>query len=403
MQDTATYWAASLTKAQITSPAKGSTLPALVQFFWTAETGATSYQVWVGNAPGTHDITYAETSGLSVWVSMPVRDGRPLYVTLWGYLGGAWTVQDSGSYTSLLDRVVMSLVLDRSGSMISNGGATALQAAVPQFVNYFTNGLDEIGLITFADNAEIDVPISTNFLSPIVTAVGNMAFAGGTFGTGAGSQPIQSTTVGPPISLADLQNNSVFVPPGSAEVKVMVYFTDGLVNTIQDTFFCPNPVLLNYGGFDTLGAQYGDIFDPNSPATIFGTATSSGFPYDNRNDKCRNSSGVFVTTFTSQQTGQQKSFLQSNITPEAQYRALYTANVMRSENPIPTYIYTIGLGSSLSSAAQTFLKELANDPTAPTHNSNQPSGQFFYISSCPSSQCTAELEQAFYTIAARLL
>jgi len=403
VQDTATYWAAALTKAQITSPPKGSTLPGLVVFTWTAETGATSYQIWVGNAPGTHDITYAESSGLSVSVTGLPRDGRPLYVTLWGYMGGAWTVQDTGTYTSLLDRVVLSLVLDRSGSMTSDGGASALQAAVPQFINYFTNGLDELSLITFADNAEIDVPISTNFLSPIVTAVGNMVFGGGTFGTGAGSQPIQSTTVGPPISLADLQNNSVGIPPGTSIVKVMVYFTDGLVNTIQDTFSCPNQVLLNYGGFDTQGTQYGDIFDPNSATTIFGTATSSGFPYDSHGDKCRNSNGVLVTTFTSQQNGQQESFLQSNITTEAQYRALYTANLMRSESPVPTYIYTIGLGSNLPTGAQTFLEELANDPSSPTHNSNQPTGQYFPIPNCPSSQCTQELIMAFEVIAARLL
>ena len=160
----------------------------------------------------------------------------------------------------------MSLVLDRSGSMASDGGATALQAAVPAFVSDFTNGLDYMSLITFADNARIDVPMTSNFQSPIDTAVSALVFSGGTFGTGAGSGPLSSTINGPPISLADLQNNSLTLPPGSQMEKVMVYFTDGLMNIIQDTYSCqnappgPGNVTYNVGGYDT-GAAF-DFFDP---------------------------------------------------------------------------------------------------------------------------------------------
>ena len=64
-------------------------------------------------------------------------------------------------------------------------------------------------------------------------------------------------------------------------MKVIVYFTDGLMNTVQDNFNCPAKVLLNYGGFDSPGATtYGDVFDPSSETTIFGTASKTGFPYN---------------------------------------------------------------------------------------------------------------------------
>ena len=63
-----------------------------------------------------------------------------------------------------------------------------------------------------------------------------MHFTGGTFGTGAGTQPIQSNTIRAPLSLAQLQNDGIPVQPGQNIVKVMVYFTDGLMNTIQDTY-----------------------------------------------------------------------------------------------------------------------------------------------------------------------
>lgn len=102
IQDTATYKATSLSNAQITSPPKGSTLPgATVTFGWTAETGATSYQIWVGNSPGADDVTYGGTSGLSLGLNGLPTDGRQLYVTLWGYdSSGTWSVQDTAIYTA---------------------------------------------------------------------------------------------------------------------------------------------------------------------------------------------------------------------------------------------------------------------------------------------------------------
>jgi hypothetical protein len=320
-------------------------------------------------------------------------------------LAGEPGLSDSDKQFAITPRrkVIMSMVLDRSGSMSSDGGAAALQSAVPTFVGLFNNSFDEIALISFADNAEIDVPIGYNFITPIINSVGNMLFGGGTFGTGAGNRPILSPTEGAPMSLADLQNNSVVVNPGQKVVKVLVYFTDGLMNTIQDNFFCPNQVLLNYGGFDAKGSQYGDIFDPSSATTIFGTASASGFPYNAQGATCRNSNGQPVTTFTSQQDGQQKTLLQANITPEAQYRAIYTANAMRTESPVPTYIYTIGLGVSVTPTTQAFLAQLANDPAYPTYIPSQPAGQFFDIPSCPSPNCTAELNAAFQAIASKLL
>ena len=100
VQDTATYTAAGITKAVITSPAKGSTLSgSTITFGWSAETGGTSYQLWVGSTPGAHDITARSTSGLSTTVAGLPTDGSLIYVTLYGY-NGVWTVQDSASYTT---------------------------------------------------------------------------------------------------------------------------------------------------------------------------------------------------------------------------------------------------------------------------------------------------------------
>ena len=148
--------------------------------------------------------------------------------------------------------------------------------------------------------------------------------------------------MGPPLSLAQSQVDSVTAKPGENIVKVVVYFTDGLMNTIQDNFACPSTVLLNYGGHDS-GSQV-DIFDPNT-GTDWGHYTSgTGFPYDAKGDICKNSSGQIVTKFLEEKTGTQTTLGQTAVTADAQYRAIQTAIAMRTESPTSTFIFTIGLG-----------------------------------------------------------
>ncbi len=72
---------------------------------------------------------------------------------------------------------------------------------------------------------------------------------------------------------------------------------------------------------------------------------------------------------------------------------------MRAENP-GMLVYSIGLGSSVD---QAFLQQIANDPASSTYNPSQPVGEAVFASNCPSSQCSAELQQIFQTIAAKIL
>src|SRR5579884_477286 len=131
-------------------------------------------------------------------------------------------VSDSAQATR--GKLVMSLVLDRSGSMQNNGGASALPPAVGTFVNYFDNANDKVAMVSFASNATVDVAMGTNFITPITNAANALSghFSGGTFGPGG-------------LTLAKSQNESVPVGSGQNVVKVAVYFTDGYVNVIQDT------------------------------------------------------------------------------------------------------------------------------------------------------------------------
>jgi Flp pilus assembly protein TadG len=328
-----------------------------------------------------------------------------------------WTVADTAVATR--GRLVMSIVLDKSGSMGSDGGMTALKSAVPTFIDYFDDTQDYVALITFGSNSTINFPMAHTFKTTITSDVNALSAGGGTFGSGG----TYVATDGPPMTLADNQINSIAVVGGQNIVRVMVYFTDGLMNTIQDSFTCytssTNHVtaMFNYGGYDPTTNEV-DVFNPpdgtdwcpgegtGSCVTNDTTCTGGANPackivYDSHGDVCQNPYNTNVTKFPSAQYGQ-TSINRANVTAEAQYRALQTAATMRGETP-GIYIYTIGLGSGVSATTQTFLKEVANDPSAPTYNSNLPQGEFFYVPDCPSSNCTTELQTAFQIIASKVL
>jgi Flp pilus assembly protein TadG len=56
------------------------------------------------------------------------------------------------------------VVMDRSGSLQTSGSCAAVQQAAVNFVNKFSNGSDQLGLVTFAASTGADFPIANNFL-----------------------------------------------------------------------------------------------------------------------------------------------------------------------------------------------------------------------------------------------
>lgn len=289
------------------------------------------------------------------------------------------TLPVSGNAQATRGKLVMSLVLDRSGSMQSNGGAAALPPAVGTFVRYFDDTQDKVAMVSFASNATVDVAIGTNFIIPITSAANNLTgnFGGGTFGAGG-------------ITLAKSQNESVPVDTGQNVIKVAVYFTDGYVNVIQDNLSCLGTLnLYNYGGYDS-----------GSTVAFFASTTGSSLATYNSSSGSWNPTNFclkYLPGFTSAIDGTTKPFTRANVTADARFRALQTANAMRAEG---MYVYAIGLGTSVDTA---FLQQIANDPASSSYDSSQPAGMAVFASHCPSSQCSAELQQVFQTIAAQIL
>jgi hypothetical protein len=92
-------------KAQLTSPAAGSTLTSTtVTFAWTGGAGVTKYALRIGSAPGTFDILDREVgTNLSFVATSLPTDGRTLYVRLDSEIFGAW---QSNNYTLTATTIV---------------------------------------------------------------------------------------------------------------------------------------------------------------------------------------------------------------------------------------------------------------------------------------------------------
>ena len=271
--------------------------------------------------------------------------------------------------------IILSLVLDRSGSMNDNGGAQALSPAVQDFLGYFLENTDQLSEVSFSTTATVDVSMTTAFVNPITNSLNRMSFGGATFAQGG---------------LLDGQSqiNGVSSPAPNA-VKVAVFFTDGWANTNQDKLACSGGghghgggTLVNYGGCSPVEAQVGwcsgvSFLNPNPP-NISGTETCN------------------ASTFPDQLTGGPESLnqgqtTQTNICNDAMYRAEQLADTMRTQG---ITVYSIGLGNMIN---KTYLQKVANDPASPTYNSSEPVGIAAFA---PTAN---DLESVFQTIASKIL
>jgi hypothetical protein len=275
-------------------------------------------------------------------------------------------------------QLVMTLVLDRSGSMdprrgplpigdgSGSGGGRYLAPAVTYFINHFDDNTDRAAVASFAWTASVDVAMQRPFKNAIANAVTNLTFNGATFIQGG-------------LTNALVQNQSVIPGLGESMLKVVVLFTDGTANVVQDTLNCAGiPTLRCFGGYDVMDTV--GCFDPISGTEMAGTAGGGELQC------CPGVSGL-----TTAIDGSFKAFHRSLVTADGLYRTIQVANDMRSAG---MYVYTIGLGSGVN---MTFLEQVANDPNSPTFNPAQPVG-LAVVANDPS-----QLQAVFDQIALQIL
>ncbi len=274
-------------------------------------------------------------------------------------------------------KLIMALVLDRSGSMDpvtgTSGGGVYLPAAVSTFISYFDDTYDEAAMISFASTATVDVPMGQPFKQAISTAASNLNWCGGTFTQGG-------------LTNAFAQINNTIVPPGQNAMKVVVFFTDGEANIMQDTLSCPASITWNFGGYNT-GSWVGFW----NPATTTKSCSDQINDCGNGNSSIGCSPPCSATQFHSNQYGTMESFTRANVTAEAMYRSIQVANDMRANNIL---VESIGLGAGVNMG---FLAQVANATNSPTYNPSQPTGQAV-IANDPSG-----LQSVFRQIASKIL
>ena len=303
-----------VTKARLSTAVDGACLAGmknLTQGQTTASSIATGiFNANYGVTPPVPTITFpTDSSGNQQVKVTATKNVRTLFMQI---LPRFATVPVSATAVSTRGKLIMTIVLDRSGSMCGgtvtckhgeagDKGGQALQAAVPAFVNNFDqtpNTGDEIGLVSFSSNATIDYTINYSFKSPITTKIGSMDFEGATFGTGAGTGTLLSATMGPPLSLGGQQNDSVGILSGQNVVKVVVYFTDGLMNTVQDKFHCGGTTnntltLLNFGGYDNPGSgTYAAILILRSRTAFLATQAVAASPTTQGDPSAKTAAGT---------------------------------------------------------------------------------------------------------------
>lgn len=275
-----------------------------------------------------------------------------------------FTISSAASATRA--KLVMSLVLDRSGSMVGNNGSQKLPGAVSTFISFFDDNMDKVSLVSFSSTTNLNVSVRQPFKSAVTTAVNSLSFAGATYSDGG-------------LKLGKQQNDSVVIPAGENVIKLVVFFTDGLANTFQYTW--PTNKTYNVGGFDS-GNTYA-ILNPSNGNQLPNSSTTYSGPAPAYCPSMVNFLSI---------DGNTKTVNGSNFRAEGQLRALDTANTIRDANML---VFCIGLGGG--SVDQSFLHKIANDPSSSTFNPNQPVGETVIAATAN------DLQVVFQQIAAKIL
>jgi len=298
------------------------------------------------------------------------------------------------SATSTVGRapLYMALVLDQSYSMSRNGGSSALAPAVSHFINQFDDNADHVAVVSFATIPTVGVKLTNSppFKSAVTTYVNKMTF------TTTNAYTFAQTGLDNGLA----QINSMTLPSNAQ--KVIVFFTDGWPNMVQDALNCSGSIRtsLNFSQCDGGDVSLG-LCNNSYPLAVFtiagGNTTCGGctsYPSPANSDPC--SPAPSSMTFHSNQYSKYEALNMTNVSNEALYRAEASAATALGQN---VTIYSIGLGSAITnqSQAQAFLYQVANDPTGASFNSSLPQGQAVFA---PTS---AQLDTVFQQIASKIL
>jgi Flp pilus assembly protein TadG len=110
------------------------------------------------------------TSGAGGQITSAQCSARcPVHTYFIGIFGHFADLKVSSGATATRNPRLIMVVVDRSGSMLvppasGNPGCVGLAPAIVTFLNFFDTSSDYIGMVSFASNARLEMPLTTNFL-----------------------------------------------------------------------------------------------------------------------------------------------------------------------------------------------------------------------------------------------
>jgi Flp pilus assembly protein TadG len=286
------------------------------------------------------------------------------------------------------------LVLDRSQSMVDSHSIDDLQAAAQDFVDQFSGGRDNVGMLTFGGTTYLAYRPSPNFKSdsPNVSTLIGRIRGGGYTNT---SQALR------------LAYNELLTLNQPGALNAVVLFTDGRPTAftaafpVRSTSSCQSKTaktgFLNYsvrGIYNAFATSITDVSE-NTPAPDSSGCSYSANFNNVANDIARMPALDAYGDATDKGyagTPTLTSFTQAQIEAASINAADAAAAWIRSDSLHPV-IFSIGLGD----VDAAFLQRVSNDPSSASYTSAQPAGLFV---AAPTS---ADLAAAFRRIASEVL
>jgi hypothetical protein len=336
--------------------------------------------------------------------------------------------------TTVRRDVNIAMVVDRSGSLNGTSSCAPLKQSAVNFVNKFSNGRDNIALITFASSTSADFPIATNFQTAnpnVVSLLQSITCDGSTSSAMAlwsgydqlvglnqpgalnvilfftdgkptavnvnmpisNSSPCSNTHPGPPKYINGLYNtytnqNTFFgllnpvstgsVPPDDSAT---IATPDG--NTGQNCAYMANWPTSDQTYTDFLGLPTHDIY---------GDDMNSGYQAITLNGN------GYIDLGTSSNAGNMPMNATDSAATSIRAGTAEPATLPHSAHSLSgVIIYSIGLGNAPYPISTDLLQRVSNDPASSIYNSAQPAGRFILA---PTS---ADIDQAFAAVAAEIL
>jgi len=346
--------------------------------------------------------------------------------------------------------VNMMLVVDRSASLHPNNADAwdDVQEAANFFVSQFDDDRDQVGLVTFGTNAQVDVAMATNFQTTITNAMNSQIVP-----NSASTNAPQGLWLGYGELLAEADPNPL---------NVIIFFTDGQPSSYTATFpvrtaaypgndsvpYCgSSPQEAVIGAFQS-GADFYEIagfWNPQADGPPITTGSSGGSTYDHfvkagcdspnntftpwasRTEWLFNPSSCLPSSWTAgysppsggsisktfsitsgpYSVNQCHSWLHSTSTNwsvrnfrgtqvhnASKNLAIAIAENARQNSALgDVRVYSIGLGGWGYPADAEFLQRVSNDPDSPTYSDSEPTGLYAY------APTPMQLRQAFQSVA----